>query len=174
MNRFLNRLCLVFVVTGACSIAQAQSKEQSILSAPLQPVTPSKRGVVFTSRLARQFGMQCSRQSPTGYWTNIAPSQNEVTSLENALPMWMKSQRSHRWDGRWDDRFFDYYFQYGALVRGKKRLIYINALPSSQQDRRQVWRRGPQVVCDGGPNFWGVEFDPQTRRFQNASFNGRL
>lgn len=80
----------------------------------------------------------------------------------------MKSQKHPLWSGQ----FADYYFQYGALVRGGKRLIYINALPKSERDRRQVWRRGPEVVCDGGPNFWGVEFNPSTNQFQNASFNG--
>lgn len=94
----------------------------------------------------------------------------------------MAAHKSARWSGR----FSDFHFQYGALMRGSKRLIYVNALADEtvlyagttenghpfKPDPRQVWRRGAEVVCDGGPNFWGVEFDPRSGRFQNLSFNG--
>ena len=87
---------------------------------------------------------------------------------------------------RWNGRFGSYHFQYGALVRGKKRLIYINAVadqtvlyPGATEngrpynpDPKQTWRRGALVVCDGGPNFWGAEFDVRSGRFQNLDFNG--
>lgn len=150
------------------TIARAWPNEPPIFRAPLQPLTPSKRGVVFSSKLAREFGSQCSRASPVGYWTPVAPSKTEIKRLERALPAWMKSQHHRLWNGQ----FAHYYFQYGAFVQHGRRLIYVNALPDSDVDKRQVWRRGPEVVCDGGPNLWGVEFDPQTLKFQNASFNG--
>ncbi len=152
------------------SAALAQSGEPPIYRQPLQPLSPSKRGVVFGARLAREFGRQCSRESPVGYWTPVAPSKVEVRRLECALPAWMKTRRA----AGWDNRFSAYHFQYGALVRGKTRLIYVNALPDSpaDADKRQVWRRGAEVVCDGGSGFWGVEFDPRTGLFQHAAANG--
>jgi len=137
---------------------------------------------VFSSKIARELGQQCSRLSATGYWTPIAPSKNEIKRLEAALPRFMASHKTKRWSGR----FGDFHYQYGALVRGKKRLIYVNALADESvllpgrtengnvfnPDPRQVWRRGAEVVCDGGPNYWGAEFDVAGGRFQNLSFNG--
>lgn len=87
---------------------------------------------------------------------------------------------------RWSGRFRDFHYQYGALMRGKKRLIYINACADEavlyagatenghpfNPDPRQVWRRGAKIVCDGGPTQWGVEFDVASGRFQNLDFNG--
>lgn len=77
----------------------------------------------------------------------------------------------------WSGHFNDYFYQYGAFVRGKTRLIYVNAVPVWNEENReakfrQLWRRLPEVVCDGGTDFWGIEFDASTNRFQNASFNG--
>lgn len=163
---------VLLVIGAACGAmacgASAQPGEPPIFSAPLQPLTPSGRGVVFPGQLAREFGQQCSRRSPVGYWTPVSPSKNEVKRLESALPRWMSGQKIRGWDGH----FASYYFQYGALVRGKKRLIYLNVVPAPESDGRQVWRRGPEVVCDGGPNFWGAEFDPQSGKFQNFDSNG--
>ena len=34
------------------------------------------------------------------------------------------------------------------------------------------WRREPVLVCDGWRGFWGVEYDPGTRRFRGFSFDG--
>lgn len=74
---------------------------------------------------------------------------------------------------RWNKAFAAYYYQYGAVVRGGKRLIYVNALLTSfASDDKNLWQREPAVVCDGGPNYWGVEWDPKSGKFQNAGFNG--
>jgi hypothetical protein len=178
----MNRSLAASFVLLAASVAQAQPGEPPIFSAPLQPVTPSKRGVVFRGKMARELGQQCSRASATGYWTPVAPSKNEIKRLEAALPRFMASHKSARWSGR----FGDFHYQYGALIRGPKRLIYVNALADESiryrgvtengkpfvPDPRQVWRRGAEVVCDGGPDYWGVEFDVANGRFQNLDFNG--
>ncbi len=166
MLRFI-ALPLVLLATSAL---HAQPGEPPIYSAPLQPLSPSKRGVVFKSKLARDFGRQCSRASPTGYWTSVAPSKNEIKQLEAALPRFVAQTKTARRSGK----LSDFLFQYGALERGGKRLIYVNAFPDdkfSSRDR-QVWRRGAMVVCDGGPSFWGAEWDTKTKAFQNMSFNG--
>jgi hypothetical protein len=56
--------------------------------------------------------------------------------------------------------------------------LCVNALPADEHaddslgGGHQLWRRAPMVVCDGGPNFWGVEYDVAAKRFQNVGFNG--
>jgi hypothetical protein len=34
------------------------------------------------------------------------------------------------------------------------------------------WRRQIVAVCDGGPQFFGVEYDPDTKTFSHFEFNG--
>lgn len=160
-----------FLLLGASS-AQAQQNLPPIYFAPLQPLSPSKRGVIFPAKLAREFGEQCSRASPSGWWTSVAPSRQEIARLERALGTWMKVVKRQQAPKRWSGRVVDYHFQYGALVRGKTRLIYLNAAPVFEPENRQLWRRGATVVCDGGAQNWGAEFNPQNGRFQNISFNG--
>jgi hypothetical protein len=38
--------------------------------------------------------------------------------------------------------------------------------------RRFDWHRQVVGVCDGGPAFFGVEYDPATKRFSHFEFNG--
>ena len=167
----MNRVLLIALALLASSVAHAQP--DSLLKLPLRPLTPSKRGVVFKAAQAREFGRQCSRISPIGWWTLVAPSKNEIKRLEHALPGWIKAQKIKGWSGH----FGDYFYQYGAFVSGKTRLIYVNAVPAREEminepKFRTIWRRVPETVCDGGPDFWGVEFNPLTSDFQNVGFNG--
>ncbi len=163
-------VCFALIAAFASLPILAQDDNNPLLRLPLQPLTSSKRGVVFKAPASKEFGNQCSRRSPTGWWSSVAPSKVEIKALEAALPGWIKAHQM----GNWKAAFTDFHYQYGALMRGKKRLIYVNALPADEDfdGKDQFWRRSPQVVCDGGPHFWGVEFDVATKRFQNPGFNG--
>jgi len=156
----MSRFHVVSLLLLACA-SSAQSKQPPIFSAPLRPLTPSGKGVVFPAKLARGFGSQF------GWWSSVAPSKNEIKDVEAALPRFLTANR-----GMWRDSTPDFRFQYGALERGGKRFIYVNALPISTEDARQAWRREADVVCDGGPQFWGVEWDVRAKTFQNVRFNG--
>ncbi|RYX84710.1 hypothetical protein EON83_08725 [bacterium] len=172
MKLLTSRSCAVIVALGLMPSQGMAQRNNALLRKPLQPLTPSKRGVVFKASDAREFGKQCSRQSPTGWWSPVAPSKAEIKAVEAALPLWIKSHQLNDWKAS----FATYYYQYGALVRGKKRLIYVNALAADDgmNDKDQLWRRIPTIVCDGGRSFWGIEYDVTAKRFQNASFNGRI
>ena len=34
------------------------------------------------------------------------------------------------------------------------------------------WRREPVIVCDGGPSFFGVEYDVERGQFTHIAYNG--
>ena len=159
------RVALLLLLLACAS--SAQTNEPPIFSAPLRALTPSRKGVVFPAKLAREFGQQCSRASPFGHWSSVSPSKSEIRDVEAALPRFIAANRKV-----WRSPLPDFRFQYGALERGGKRLIYVNALPLDTTDNRKVWRRGAEVVCDGGAQFWGVEWDVRAKAFQNAGFNG--
>ena len=131
---------------------------------PIPNLSPSGRGVIFSGSVASKFAKQCSRADVVGNWVS-APSQAEIKALEAALPLWMETDALLEWEKSFDA----YHYQYGALKRDGQRLIYVNAAPVSYYSD---WEREPVMVCDGGPSFWSVEWNPETGKFQNDSFNG--
>jgi hypothetical protein len=36
------------------------------------------------------------------------------------------------------------------------------------------WREQPMIVCDGGPQFFGAEFDISAKRITRIDFNGSI
>jgi hypothetical protein len=34
------------------------------------------------------------------------------------------------------------------------------------------WKHELLMVCDGGPAFFGIEYDPQTNTFDHFAYNG--
>ena len=114
---------------------------------------------------------QCSRGTPEadeGTWT---PSPADIAALERALPAALATQGRPELAGApqgWNR-------QYVGIVRGGRRYIYGNFFPEDvtghSRDPDQ-WRREPVIVCDGGPSFFGVEYDVEARRFTHFGFNG--
>lgn len=62
-----------------------------------------------------------------------------------------------------------YHRQYVGVVRDGRRFIYGNFAP---RDLEPGVLNRPIIVCDGGPQFFGVEYEPATERFTLVSFNG--
>lgn len=61
--------------------------------------------------------------------------------------------------------------QYVGVVRDGRRFIYGNFFPLDPTlDNR--WREGLIVVCDGGPDYFGVEYDIDRKEFSHLAFNG--
>jgi hypothetical protein len=62
--------------------------------------------------------------------------------------------------------------QYIGLIRSGQRFIYGNFFPERDWDEFRDWRTQPVTVCDGGPGFFGVEYDVSARRFTQFAYNG--
>lgn len=67
--------------------------------------------------------------------------------------------------------------QYLGVVRGGRRFIYGNYFPASELRNMRTYSsmdpaRQAVVVCDGGPVFFGAEYDIAARRFTHLAFNG--
>lgn len=61
--------------------------------------------------------------------------------------------------------------QYVGIVREGRRFIYGNYFPvESTID----WRKLPIGFCDGGPQFFGAEFDVSARHITRIDFNGSI
>lgn len=64
----------------------------------------------------------------------------------------------------------EYFRQYLGLVVGGKRVVYVNAFKSAATHSR--WQAAPVGVCDGGSDYWGALYDPESRRFYDLAING--
>ncbi len=142
------------------------------------PAPPPAWNVVLTGRAAKRVFNQCSRAAPTqvsGYWTPLA---SDIKPLETEAPAFFSSQKDKP-DLPWNK----YARQYAGYVQGGRRMIYVNCAPLEgvEQDDRDMkaargkgldWRHTAFVVCDGGPQFFGMEYDVAAHQFRNLSFNG--
>jgi hypothetical protein len=125
--------------------------------------------------------MQCSRTSPGPSAPFWSPASAQVEELEKRLPAYLRQQKhaAHA------DKLASYLRQYAGFTRKGRKLIYLNAFPTnvvdmlchedvkaSQGDCRNHWRIEGIFVCDGGDDFWGVEYDPESKTFSGLDFNG--
>jgi hypothetical protein len=116
---------------------------------------------------------QCSRSVPPPGEAGWSPTLDDVAALEAALPAALAarplgpapdwSRLSDSW-GR----------QYVGLVRGGRRFVYGNFFPRTVvgDDEAGQWRTQPVEICDGGPSFFGVEYDVEAGRITHLDFNG--
>ena len=145
----------------------------------------AERGTVLHPTEARRLFPQCSRPSPPdigGYWT---PSRGDIARLEADLGAYFsRVSDSGKLPGPEGDPrlgpLAQYFRQYVGLLAGGRRIVYVNAFsPQSLTMMREMgtlidWRHRAIYVCDGGPAYFGVEYDVARRTFSHFAFNGVL
>jgi hypothetical protein len=146
----------------------------------LPPLDP-KDGAIFPEAKARDLLNQCSRGVPGPVGRTWTPSAIQIAELEARLPEALDNVLAKR--GEYQNRSRDFLRQYGGFIVGGRKIIYMNAFPRGLIDgERSVfvqrkpplpdWHSEAEGVCDGGPAFFGVEYDPATKTFSNFQFNG--
>jgi predicted small lipoprotein YifL len=137
--------------------------------------------VILPGSAAAEMLHQCSRQSPAPGESNWMPASGDIAVLEAALANALQPRQEIR--GRhfpnepdWARVPQGWRRQYVGIVRGGRRFIYGNFYPrrpdGTPPPGEEQWRAGPIVVCDGGPVFFGVEYDVEAGRFSQIAFNG--
>jgi len=113
---------------------------------------------------------QCSRGTPAKGEATWQPQPKDILALEALLPAAL-SRHFGRGDPRWTTAPAGWGRQYVGIVRGGRRFIYGNYFP--KRDSKPLSPTGgPTIVCDGGPDFFGVEYDVAARRITRLDFNG--
>jgi hypothetical protein len=104
------------------------------------------------------------------------PGPGDIAALEAALPAALQKQASTNREAAGEDFSgvaTKWNRQYVGLVRGGRRYIYGNFIPRNDRPPDEFdWRRTVTMVCDGGPAFFGLEWDVAGRRFTHFAFNG--
>ncbi len=145
------------------------------------PVLNPALSVVMPAKHARDLLRQCSREVPHSVEATWTPDVSQIVRLEKAFPdAFKKAVMSQRAEYRKNlvDQMDKYARQYGGIVTGGRKVIYVNGFLAHMIDfdgtdlANQKWRRQANIVCDGGPSFFGAAFDPETNNFTHFAFNG--
>jgi len=130
---------------------------------------------ILPGEMAEGLLRQCSRDAPPMGETTWQPTWNEVERFEAALPGALAANPESpdlvdfHPTGEWVR-------QYVGLVRDGRRFIYGNFAPrfraGSGIPRMDPSR--PMMICDGGPVFFGAEYDVEARRVTHLAFNGAI
>jgi hypothetical protein len=117
---------------------------------------------------------QCSRATPPRGEASWQPSGDDIIALEAALPAALRAQPPRSGLGALDRAPAGWRRQYVGIVRGGRRFVYGSFLPAdaSRHGDPDRWRREAVIVCDGGPAFFGVEYDVEARRVTHVAYNG--
>ena len=138
----------------------------------------SPHATILIGKAALPLFKPCSRAAPehiSSYWT---PTAADIRQLERDVPGFLKTKHLPAPSLMKHD-----YRQYAGFVQNGHRLIYVNGFPDDAADvfakgktatraDHVRWQYQAIVACDGGPSFYGMEYDPQTRQFQHLLFNG--
>jgi hypothetical protein len=120
---------------------------------------------VLNQKETKEVLHQCSRmsvdaKSVTGYWS---PSTQQIAEVQKLFEAYYTSAKTPE-DAPKASDIKNYNFFYAGLTIGAEKVIYIDFKPSGQ-----TWKG---TVCDGGPQFFGVEYHLESKSFRNLSFNG--
>jgi hypothetical protein len=152
-------------------LQQSQEERAARMSVaiPLAIVSAeNSQGVILPVSMAPALLEQCSRGTlgtPDGYWL---PDQKDIQSLEAQLPLFLGGRTEPK-AAEAAARLQKYHRQYAGFVRNGHKTIYVNLFPA---DEDADWQKHLVRVCDGGPWFFGVEFDVDSRTFIHIAFNG--
>lgn len=117
---------------------------------------------------------QCSRSVPKPGESGWTPGKDDIAHLEARIPGILTLETEVTSAGvALKDAPKGWLRQYVGIVRGGKRFIYGNFLPKGSRNWG-AWRTEPMIVCDGGPVFFGVEYDVEKDRITDLAFNGSI
>jgi hypothetical protein len=153
------------------------------------PAVPSPPGrwVVISAEEAPNVFTQCSRSAPAEkdgpFW---APSPEQIARLEGGLGAYLR-EKGHATQG---DDLTRFVRQYVGFVRSGRKLIYLNAMGVAVLENNlrlcreyprempkdlcdpDEWRHSSTITCDGGEDYWGLEYDLETKTYSQLAFNG--
>lgn len=168
------------------SCRPAEQKDVDYDESAAHDTLVSATGAILPVSSSPALTQSCSgpgRQNVIGYFS---PTQSQIAQLESHLPRALVLER-RRGSGGPPPRH--YYRQYVGIIRpGGRRAILVNAFPREHLVRMNdlvkrlpkngetaadtlPWRHEAISVCDGGPEYWSVEYDLESSTFQKFQAN---
>jgi len=115
---------------------------------------------------------QCSRSVPdgvSGYWN---PSIEDVNYIDRNVDGYFYTEKTRGIRKLPRKNLDRYHRQYLGITVNGKRLIYGNFYYSKLIEPSDNETLEPEVICDGGNDYFGIVFDPVERKFLDVQFNG--
>lgn len=122
---------------------------------------------------------QCSRGTPPRGERYFRPRAAEIVRFETALQAALDANPQFQGEIGWrrsqgavvrTSVRQDWGRDVVGIVRGGRQFIYGNYYPFSED--MPGGRDQPVIVCDGGPAFFGAEFDIEEGTISHLAFNG--
>lgn len=130
------------------------------------PFTSGEPIALSKEQLPQLFS-QCSRSAPHPTEILGVPTKEEIRDLELRLERYIAEIYEA---GKPAPPSVTFARQYVAYRVGGNRKIYGNFFPDTlvcEHSKGQA-----TVVCDGGPAFWGIVYDPLSKQFEQFEMNG--
>lgn len=129
---------------------------------------------ILPGAMARTLLGQCSRATPALGESTWQPGETDILALEAALPAALRAQPPRSGGSELARAPEGWRRQYVGIVRGGRRFVYGSFFPTEATRHGEPgrWRREPMIVCDGGPAFFGVEYDVDAGRIVHLAYNG--
>ncbi len=103
---------------------------------------------------------QCSRGVPRDVSDFWVPTEKQIRKLEESFKKCVKAKDAIE--------LTQFKRQYAGFFRKKETYIYVNA---GKKDSSPLNERA-MIVCDGGADFFGFEYNIKTETFSDFLFNG--
>jgi hypothetical protein len=107
----------------------------------------------------------CSRPTPQGMTSFWQVGQPALDRIDEALMVHLEKTGLAK---KLRAAPASYGRQYLGYNRGERRFVYINAFLRSSGDPRSTYQRW----CDGGNQFWGIEYDMKEKVFKDFEIDG--
>ena len=153
------------------------SSDVGPLGPPSDPLTVKpfvpEWGAILPEAEGYQVARPCSRRAPaavTGVWRPDAALIGRVDQTLAPLVQGALERAPGPRKPTWSSAI--YYRQYFGIVVNGRRVVYTNAFRVLGGRTPTSWELQFLRTCDGGYLFFGAEFDVETGRLQNLSFNG--
>jgi hypothetical protein len=127
---------------------------------------PEDGRFVMPLRVGQSLTQPCGRVAPkniTGYWR---PSLDQIDVMERLLKPYLDGLAQDKYQlppyGEYDRQYI------GIVQKGRKR-IYGSFFPRDEKTRTNT--EFVVKLCEAGPVFWGLIFDPTTNSFSDLAFS---
>jgi hypothetical protein len=132
---------------------------------------PGYRGRIVPPAAAVAFLCQCSRNMggpADSYWS---PTQENIAELEDNLLFYIRDNPPRGRPAHWRDLAL-FGRLYLGVVRGGTRRISVDLFPAAPDLSEWARETGIGTICDGGSQFFGVEYDVDRHVFTFVAYNG--
>jgi hypothetical protein len=167
------RVTVLLVAGLAVACGNAATNNQVQPPSVANPALPAGAAILEGATVPTMLS-QCSRNAPAAGEGTWQPAAADILAVEADLAAALAAQHQAG-SPDWSRAPQGWLRQYVGIVRGGRRFIYGNFIPDDMPGMEpERWRHQPGRICDGGPVFFGVEYDVSARRFTHFAFNGAV